>query len=231
MGLSVVGYTRVSTEEQAEGGVSLDVQPKKIKQFAELHELNLIEIVEDAGVSGKTIDRPGLGRVLKLLDSGKAQGVIVAKLDRLTRSVGDLAYLLDRYFGDRKKHKLFSLSESIDTTTAAGEMMLNLLVTVAQWERKTIVERTQQAMDHKRSQGQRISRFIPYGSRLAGDGTTLVPCQVEQEVIHVMKTQRRLGKSSRDIAESLNREAIPSRGGGTWSHRTILKVLGREARA
>ena len=97
------GYARVSTAEQSHDGVSLDAQREKIRLYAELYGLDLIEMVTDAGVSAKTLDRPGLIHVLGLLERGEATGLVVYKLDRLTRSLGDWTILIDRFFGERGK--------------------------------------------------------------------------------------------------------------------------------
>ena len=93
----VVGYTRVSTKEQADSGVSLTAQRAKIKAYATLHDLELVEVIEDAGQSGKSLDRPGMARLLKSVRSRKVKGIIVAKLDRLTRSVRDLGELVELF--------------------------------------------------------------------------------------------------------------------------------------
>src|SRR4051794_7553353 len=98
--MRVIGYVRVSTDEQARDGVSLAAQIEKVGAYARLYDLELVDIVTDAGASAKTLDRPGFARVLAMLDAGEVDGVVVVKLDRLTRSVADLATLLDGYFGE-----------------------------------------------------------------------------------------------------------------------------------
>ena len=119
-GMRVVGYVRVSTEEQASGGVSLDVQAEKLRLYCQLHGLTLLEVIADEGRSGKDLDRPGLRRALELLREGAAEGVVVAKLDRLSRSVADWNALIVEFFGERAGNQLFSVADSIDTRTAAG---------------------------------------------------------------------------------------------------------------
>src|SRR3954465_11289985 len=99
--MRVVGYVRVSSADQARDGVSLDAQSQKVRLFAELHGLDLADVVTDAGASAKTLDRPGLSSVLAMLDGGEAAGLVVFKLDRLTRNIGDWAALIDRYFGEK----------------------------------------------------------------------------------------------------------------------------------
>jgi site-specific DNA recombinase len=223
----VAGYARVSSEDQARDGVSLDAQREKVRLYAGLHGLDLVDVVTDAGVSAKSLDRPGLSRVLGLLDSGGAAGLVVFKLDRLTRSLGDWSALIDRYFGERGGRSLMSVSESIDTRTAAGRMVLNIMMTVAQWERETVVERTRTAMSFKRSRSERISRFVPYGYRLEPDGRTLTPDPAEAAALGEMRAWRAEGRPLRWIAAELVRRGVPTRTGVPWSHVTIGKLLRR----
>ena len=128
-----VGYIRVSTEGQAHDGVSLAAQKQKIEAFAALYEYELVTIVEDAGASAKTLDRPGLHAALQMFHGGEASILILAKLDRLTHSVANLAVLIETEFAS---YSLVSVAEQIDTATAAGRMVLNVLISVAQWNER-----------------------------------------------------------------------------------------------
>ena len=170
--MRVIAYARVSTVEQAEGGISLDAQIAKMAAYAGLYELETVETVLDPGESGKTLNRPGLQRALGLLKTGKADGLLIVKLDRLTRSIADWQDLIDAYFGERAGRQLLSVNDSIDTRTAAGRLVLNVLITVAQWERETIGERTRDALQHKIKSHQRVGK-VRYGYDLAADGVTL----------------------------------------------------------
>jgi DNA invertase Pin-like site-specific DNA recombinase len=114
----------------------------------------LLDVVVDGGESGKNMDRPGLERVLSLVEGGKVQAVIVAKLDRLTRSVKDLCTLLEPF--ERRCVALISVAESLDTGSAAGRLVIAIMGAVSQWEREAIGERTREALRHKRSKGQRV---------------------------------------------------------------------------
>src|SRR6185437_1598948 len=123
-----IGYARVSTDKQ---DLSLEAQQAKIRAMAALQD-KTVEMIVDAA-SAKTLERPGMARLLALVDSGAVDTVIIAKLDRATRSVKDLAELLERF----QKHgvSLVSVAESLDTGSAAGRLVLNIMVSVAQWER------------------------------------------------------------------------------------------------
>jgi site-specific DNA recombinase len=225
--MAVIGYTRVSSEEQSREGVSLAAQAEKVRLYCELHSLGMLECVVDAGISAKSLDRPGLSRVLALLDSGEAAGLVVFKLDRLTRSLADWSHLIDRYFARPGGPSLFSVSDSIDTRTAAGRMVLNMMMTVAQWERETVVERTRSAMTFKKSRGERVSGRIPFGSDLAPDGRALVPNEAELAALADVRRWHAEGWPLRRIAAELQARGIPTKAGRAWSHSTVQALLKR----
>src|ERR1700722_15064615 len=138
--MKTIGYVRVSTDKQADRGVSLEAQAEKIRAMAVVHNAELIDIIVDGGESAKSLNRPGMARPLALVDAGEVQTVIIAKLARLPRSVKDLCTLLERF--ERRGVALVSVAESLDTGSAAGRLVLNTLTAVSQWEREAIGERT-----------------------------------------------------------------------------------------
>jgi len=225
----VIAYARVSTIEQADSGISLDAQIAKMQAYARLYDLEIVETIQDPGESGKTLNRPGLQRALTLLKSGKADGVLIVKLDRLTRSIADWQDLIDAYFGERGGKQLLSVNDSIDTRTAAGRLVLNVLITVAQWERETIGERTRDALQHKIRNGQRVGK-VRYGFDLATDGVTLLENPGEQQIIAMMRDLRAAGRTLRQIAAELTARNIPSKEGNSqWRHQSIAYILRRAA--
>jgi DNA invertase Pin-like site-specific DNA recombinase len=214
----------VSTEQQAETGVSLDAQAAKVRAMAVVQDAELLDVLTDAGVSAKDLNRPGLARLLALVDKRQVDVVIVAKLDRLTRSVRDLGELLERF--ERRGVSLISVAESLDTGTAAGRLVLNVMASVSQWEREVIGERTREALAHKKSQGQRIGT-VPFGSVLADDGRTLVEQPDEQAVLSLLREFRAAGFTLRAIADELNRQGFHTRSGAVWRFeyvRNLAKV-------
>jgi len=221
-GKRVVGYARVSTEQQADHGVSLEAQREKITAYAKLYDLELIDLIIDAGASAKTLNRPGLQQAFALLTSGKAEALLVTKLDRLTRSVKDLGNLIDWYF---TRYALMSVSDQIDTSTASGRLVLNILASISQWERETIGERTKEALQHKKHQRQRISRHVPYGARLATDGITLEANPSEQTVITAAKAYAAAGLSLRQIAQRLATDGHLSRTGQPFQPKAIQTMV------
>jgi DNA invertase Pin-like site-specific DNA recombinase len=224
--MRVVAYVRVSTEEQAEDGISLPNQREKAEAYCKLYDLQLLEVIEDAGASAKTLKRPGLQRALAMLRSGQADGLVIVKLDRLTRSVADWQTLIDDYFGERAGKQLCSVGDSIDTRTAAGRLVLNVLLSVAQWERETIAERTRDGMRYKGRRGERCSKS-KYGFDLAPDGTTWIPNAAEQEVIALMGSLRQRGFTYRQIAAELATRGIPTKEGRRWQLATVHAIVQR----
>jgi len=223
-----VAYIRVSTDKQAEHGVSLDAQRAKIDAYASLYDLDVVEVLVDAGVSAKTLNRPGLTRALAMLDAGEAEAVIVVKLDRLTRSVRDLGDLVERYFATGRA-ALLSVSEQIDTRSAAGRLVLNVLASVAQWEREATGERTSAALAHKRSQHEYTGGEPPYGWALADDGVSLVPDSDEQRVIAAAAKLREAGLSLRKVGAALEADGLLPRCGRRWHAKTVRTLLTAEA--
>ena len=224
MRMKVVGYVRVSTQDQADGGASVAAQRQKLQQYAELFELDLVAIIEDAGASAKTLQREGLHEALAYLDGGKAEGLLVAKLDRLTRSGKDLGTLLDSHF--RSEFSLLSVADKIDTSTAAGRLVLNVLASVSEWEREAIGERTSAALQHKIAQGEHV------GSPSLGFdmvGGKLVKNEDEAEVVERIQQLRAEGHTFQQIADTLTEEGHRTKRGGQWYPATVRNYVKRMA--
>lgn len=224
--MRVLGYCRVSTEEQASSGVSLAAQADKIRAYCSLYDLELVGIIEDAGASAKTLDREGLQRALGALDAGTVGGLVIAKLDRLTRSVGDMASLIADYFGERAGCSLFSVADSIDTRTAAGRMVLNILVSVAQWEREAIAERTRDALRHK-AKVREVYGPTPLGYA-AVDGR-LVEVPEEARAVEEVRRLAAAGRSQREICAAMESAGFATKRGGRWRPSTVQAILRRAA--
>jgi site-specific DNA recombinase len=220
-----VAYLRVSTDKQADHGVSLEAQRAKVHAYAELFDLELVAIEVDAGESAKSLRRPALARALAMLRDGSANALLVVKLDRLTRSVRDLCDLVDDYFRDGK-HALLSVGEQVDTRSAAGRMVLNMLTVIGQWEREAIGERTSVAMQHKASRGEFTGgTAAPYGYDLADDGVALVPVEAEQVTIAEARSLRAGGLSLRRIAEMLESRGLRTRNGRRFAAEQVARMV------
>ena len=217
--MKAIGYVRVSTEEQAKSGLGLEAQIAKIKAYAELFDIELTEIIMDEGISGKTLDREGLQRAIKILKDKKAEGMVIAKLDRLTRNVADLGTLVSTVFD---KAELYSVSEQINTKNAAGRLVLNVLVSVAQWERETICERTKDALQAKKARGEKTGGNVPFGFNVING--KLVKNEEEQSIINEIKNLKNKGLSLRKIAGILNEKGIVTKNGKAWTATQIQRI-------
>ena len=217
----IVGYIRVSSGQQAEEGLSLEVQRLKLEAYAQAMDLELVCIYADEGVSAKNLaGRPGILSALAMLDSGEAQGLLVAKLDRLTRSVRDLGTLVEEYF--TKNCSLLSIGDSIDTRSASGRLLLNVLTSVAQWEREACSERTKDALALLKAQGKCVGK-PPYGYS-AGDEGFLVPHEQEQEVIREIRAMRAKGMTQLAIVGALAEAGYVSRVGKPLGMTQVARV-------
>lgn len=162
--MKVIGYARVSTAEQAEHGHSIDTQHAKLESYAALYGHTLLRVDVDAGESAGSLDRPGIKRALADLRKGRADGLLVVKLDRLTRSVRDLSHLLEGVF---RKRALLGVEDHVDTSSAGGRLVLGLLTQVGQWEREAAGERTRAVKARQRTLGAYIGGSAPFGWRVA----------------------------------------------------------------
>lgn len=226
--MKAIGYIRVSTEDQAREGVSLDNQEAKIRAYAELKDLELSEVIKDAGISAKNLNRPGAQRVLKLARQKKVGAVIVYKLDRMFRSTVD-ALETTRQF-DKWGVAFHSIQETLDTQSAMGRFFFTLTAALAEMERGIIGERTKAALKHKKANGEKTGGDIPFGYRLDPDGKTLVKHPKEQEALKLIKRLRWKGYSLRAICRELEREGHLTKTGKTkWNPKTIHMILKRAA--
>ena len=217
-----IAYLRVSTEKQADRGVSLDAQRVKVEQYAALYELEIVEIITDAGLSASTLERPGLQRALGRLRRKEADALLVVKLDRLTRSVRDLGDLIAGPFAPGKA-ALLSVSEQFDTRSAAGRMVMSIMAVVSQWEREAIGERTSAAMQHMKAQGEYTGGAVPYGYKLdADERLESVP---EEQAVIVSVRELRAGRSLRAVAAELAARGMRNRAGGVFGPAAIAGML------
>ncbi len=215
-----VAYIRVSTEDQATTGVSLEAQEARISAYAVAMGFDVSEVIQDAGVSAKTLQRSGIGQILDDVRAGKIERVVILKLDRITRSTRDLAELLETFA--KADAALVSVSESLDTKSAAGRLVVNMLGVVAQWEREAIGERTATALSHKRATSQAYGP-TPFGYRR--DGKTLVPDAAEQAALAEALRLDRAGVSFRAIGRALTNLGVKPHRGAAWHASSVRAML------
>jgi len=224
--IRALGYARVSTEEQANSGLSLINQRVRIAAYAKASDFDLVEVIEEAGRTAKNLKRPALQRALQTLEDGQADALVVLSLDRLTRSVKDLGHLVE--FFDRTKTALVSVQDSINTLSAAGRLVLNVLGSIAQWEREAIAERTTAALAVKIERGEKTGGTVPYGFDVDPSGK-LFSNYNEQDAIRVMVHGRRKGLSLRKIADLLIRRGFSPKKGGAWHPQVISRILAAQS--
>lgn len=219
----IIGYCRVSTEEQP---ISLDAQETRIRAYCQALDLGPIRVIRETA-SAKTAKREGLQAALGLIDRGEARAIVVTKIDRLTRSVIDLWSIVQGRFDHSgpAAPSLLSVGESIDTGTACGRMVLSMIATIAQWERETISERTRSALSHKKAKGEVVGR-VPYGSdRLDGQ---LTVNRYERSIIERIIDRRRAGLTLRQVADHLNAGGWLTRSKRSWQVTQVRRILLRE---
>jgi DNA invertase Pin-like site-specific DNA recombinase len=208
----VVGYVRVSTAEQADSGAGLEAQRRALADEADRRGWTLVGLYEDA-VSGKSLaGRPGLQAALAAVESGQADALAVSKLDRLSRSLLDFAFLMER--ARKRGWALIALDLGVDTSTPGGEMMASVLATFAQYEHRLIGQRTKDALAVKREQGVRLGR----------------PRTMRPEAVALIHELRAQGHSYRAIASLLNERRLPTaQGGRMWHAQTVRMIVLRQA--
>jgi site-specific DNA recombinase len=224
-------YARVSTDRQAESGVSLEDQVARCIARANAEGLDVLDTIVDDGYSASSLDRPGVQRVLDAIRKRTVDAVVIAKLDRLTRSIRDAADLVA--LCQKQGVALISLAESLDTSSAMGRMMVNFLAMLAEFERDNTAERTRTALAHKRAKGEKLGGKTPYGYAVEVNGETrngapikvLVRCAEEQGVLEQMRAIQAGGASLEEIAAAVNHSGRRNRDGRVWTRQGVWKVL------
>ena len=225
--MKAIGYIRVSTQGQVTDGVSLDAQEAKVRSWADLNGAAEVAIFRDEGISGKRSDnRPGLQDALHLV--GKGDALIVYSLSRLSRSTKDTLILSEILL--KKEADLVSLSEKIDTTSAAGKMVFRLLAVLSEFERDQISDRTRFALAHKKANGEKTGGDVPFGYRVRKG--KLYRNAEEQKAVRLILDLSGKGASLRGICRNLEDKGVArKRGSLSWHPVAVLRVIQRERKA
>ena len=219
-----IGYVRVSTNEQADSGLGLEAQRRRITAYCEAQGWNLLEIVADEGVSGKTLNRTGLSRAVSMLAPGRI--LVALKLDRLTRGgARGLDELTENVLATRGDWA--TVEGSYDTSSAMGRFMMRLVAEIAQLEREQTAERTVQALDVKRENRERLGTTpLGFVTVQAEDGSRRVETDLgEMETVTLARQLRLSGLSLRQIGTELTRTGRRTKRGGQWQPRTVSLIL------
>ena len=216
--LRVVGYCRTSTDKQ---DLSIEVQEKKIRAYCEFSEYSNITILKDHA-SAKSFDRPAMKQILEMIKAKKIDVLVIYKLDRLTRSIVDLNNFVPMC--NDNDVSLYSIQDSLDTKSATGRLVMNMLATVSQWEREVISERTREALQQKKSNGKRYCSNAPFGKEFDADGN-MVDSEKEISDFGLMQQLRTSNFTYGEICERLEFDGIISRSGKPYSRSFIGKLL------
>ena len=222
-----LGYVRVSTDKQAEEGLSLEAQTAKVHHMAALRDLAIApgDLIIEAESAKDVRHRPALSWLLAQVDAGVVDTVIIPKLDRLIRSVKDLWPTLERL--ERRHVTLISVAETFDTSTPMGRAIVNIIATFAQLERETTGERTRDVLRHKKAKGERVGT-LPFGFQLIKNSTIhLEPAPVEQRLLARFQALRAAGKTYKDIAAAVTAEGARTRRGTAYRHQYVARALRR----
>lgn len=217
-------YIRVSTEDQARDGFSINAQKEKLTKYAEANDWSIFDYYIDDGISGKNLDgRPEVTRMLKDVEEGKINNILIYKLDRLTRSVRDLIYLIELF----EKHSCTfnSQTEKIDTSNAVGRMFVKIIGIFAEFERENLAERVSFGYEQKTREGNYTNTQGVYGYDYIPKEQKLVVNIEEKDLVNRIFDLYIDGKSYFKIAFKLNEENVPTKRGGHWSATTISSII------
>lgn len=222
--MKVAGYVRVSTEEQAEKGVSLDEQRERLISYCKAMGWPEPTIYEDDGYSAKDLRRPELTRLLNDVKTEKYTLIITTKLDRLSRRLFDILSVID--YLDKHNCSYASTSEPFDTTTPAGRMTLQMLGMVAEFERERNSERVRDNMRSIARKGEKVINRPCFGYDVKNG---ILEINLEESLIVQQMAQWALeGYGAREIAKRLNDMGVRTKSGFEWNDRTVRELLKRE---
>ncbi len=218
--IKAIGYIRVSTYEQAREGVSLESQEQKIRDYCKLKDFEILEILQDAGISAKKLRRPGAQRVIEMARNKMVDAVVVYKLDRMFRSTVD-ALETTRLF-DKWNVSFHSLEEALDSKSAMGKFFFTLTASLAEMEREIIGERTRDVLQRKKANGE-VYGHVPFGFKkfkgklLNNDG--------EQKIVQTVLGMRAKGFNFSRISRELNQKGFKTKKGNRWYAQTVKNVV------
>lgn len=217
-------YLRVSTEEQANEGFSIHAQKDKLTQYAEINDWIITDYYVDDGISGKNlIGRAEVTRLIEDVKIGKINNVLVYKLDRLTRSVKDLIYLIELF--DKYNCTFNSQTEKIDTSNAVGRMFVKIIGIFAEFERENLAERVSLGYEQKTKEGNYTNTNGVFGyDYMVGKGILEVN-ELERFYVKKIYEWYLQGDSMIKIANKLQDNNVSTKRGGHWNQSTIKSIL------
>lgn len=209
--MRAIGYMRVSTEEQGDSRAGLEAQEATIRDEVARRQWDLLDLRYDVASGGSMRKRDQLGLTLRDLAAGNADTLVVAKLDRLSRSMMDFATMMET--ANREGWALSVIDLGVDTTTANGRLMMHVLSALAEWERAMISDRTKAALKAVQARGTRVGR----------------KSNINPETLRLISALRSSGLSWQKVADALAAEGVPTSQGGQWHAATVRRLAARES--
>jgi site-specific DNA recombinase len=220
MMIKAIGYIRVSTDEQAKEGMSLENQEQKIRDYCKLKDFEILKIIQDAGISAKNLRRPGAQKVIEMAQDKMIDAVIVYKLDRMFRSTVDALETTKQF--DKLNVSFHSIEETIDTKSAMGKFFFTLTAALAEMEREIIGERTRDVLQRKKANGE-VYGHVPFGfKKFKGK---LLSHDAEQKIVQTVLGMRQKGMNYSMISRELNLMGLKTKKGNRWYPQTVKNVV------
>lgn len=205
--MDAIGYCRVSTDQQGESGLGLEAQRAAIQAESDRRGWGEVKLYIDVASGKSTKRRPKLADALAVMTAGDAPVLVVAKLDRLSRSLLDFASLMAQ--AQRDGWSIVALDIGVDTSTVNGELVANIIMALAQWERRIIGQRTKDALAAVKGRGVKLGR----------------PTTVTRDALAIITAMRGQGSSLRQVCDALNSANVPTaQGGRQWYPATVAKI-------
>jgi DNA invertase Pin-like site-specific DNA recombinase len=227
MTIRAVIYLRVSTDEQAESGLGLEAQLAACKAMAARMGWEVVVILEDAMSGGLPLEKRTI-LMDALAELGKGDVLLVAKRDRLSRGDMMTTAMIEAAVQRAGARVVSAAGEGTESDDPASVLMRRIIDAFGEYERLLIKARTRAALKAKKARGERYGQ-VPYGHRLAGDGTRLEPDPAEAAAVALILELRAARMTLRAIAGELDRRAVPTKSGRPWRHSTVHDVLRRIA--
>jgi site-specific DNA recombinase len=220
--MRIVGYIRVSTGDQ---GLSIEAQRTRIIEYCNFNHYELVDILVDEDVSGSTmlLERPAGGKISDMISKKKIKGVASVKLDRIFRSASDALTTSESWIKSGISMHLIDMNGmSLNTETAMGKMMLTMMAAFAEFERNMISERTKIVLKHKRDNGEKYCRYLPYGFKQEAGKT--IPDEVTMQVVKQMREWRSTC-SYQKISDRLSAHKVSAPQGEKWNKATVFRII------
>lgn len=214
-------YTRVSTEDQAREGFSLDAQLERLRLYAKAQAWDVAGEYVDEGHSGRTTKRPAYARMME--EQERWDTLLVLKMDRIHRNSRNFMQMMDDL--TRKGKGFASVTESLDTSTAMGRFVMDIIQRIAQLESEQIGERVFVGMEQKaKQQGGNLGRHAPFGYRYGPEGR-FEPVEEEARWVRELFARFRTGAGKQQLADWLNAEGVATRNGKAWVIKGVERIL------